>query len=47
VKKEEDFSANASKKMPAKKIQFLTGDIDPLRFHCWHGGFVRSEFEGL
>jgi hypothetical protein len=35
AKKEEDFSAKASKKMPAKKIQFLTGDFDPLRFHCW------------
>jgi hypothetical protein len=36
AKKEEDFSADASKKRPAKKIQFLTGDFDPLRFHCWH-----------
>jgi len=35
AKKEEDFSADASKKRPAKKIQFLTGDFDPLRFHCW------------
>lgn len=36
AKKEEDFSANASKKMPANKILFQTGDFDPLRFHCWH-----------
>jgi hypothetical protein len=35
AKKEEKFSANALKKMPANKIQFLTGDFDPLRFHCW------------
>jgi hypothetical protein len=32
-KKEEDFSANAAKKMPTKKIQFQTGSFDPLRFH--------------
>jgi hypothetical protein len=36
AKKEEDFSMNASKKMPAKKIQFLTGDFDPVPFHHWH-----------
>lgn len=33
AKKEEDFSANASKKMPAKKIQFQTGSFDLLPFY--------------
>jgi hypothetical protein len=33
AKKEEDSSANASKKMPAKKIQFQTGTFDPLLLH--------------
>ena len=35
AKKEEKFSANASKKMPANKIQFQTGDFDPFLFHRW------------
>jgi hypothetical protein len=34
-KKEEEFSANPSKKMPANKIQFQTGDSDPFLFHRW------------
>jgi hypothetical protein len=33
AKKEEDFSANASKKRPTKKIQFQTGSFDPLLLH--------------
>jgi len=32
AKKEEDFSANVSKKRPAKKIHFQTGDFDPVLF---------------
>jgi hypothetical protein len=35
-KKEEDFSANVSKKSPAKKIHFQTGSFDPFPFHRWH-----------
>ena len=40
AKKEEDFSANTSKKMPVKKIQFQAVDFDPLPFHRWHT-FIR------
>ena len=48
AKKEEDFSANGSKKRPAKKIQFQTGGFDPFLFHRWHprqivGGFRRPK----
>ncbi len=35
AKKEEDFSANASKKSPAKKIHFYTGSFDPFPFWRW------------
>jgi hypothetical protein len=40
AKKEEDFSVNASKKMPPKKIHFQIGDSDPVLFQRWHYGRV-------
>jgi hypothetical protein len=39
AKKEEDFSANALKKMPAKKIPFQIAGFDPFPFHRWQSVF--------
>src|SRR6266446_1820854 len=40
TKKEEDFSADASKKTPSKKIHFQTGGSDPFSFHRWQAGHL-------